>query len=173
MIFYIVALASLLLDALFGISEKYLVTRNDEDAPLKIFIWFHIWTCLLLIIIYATGLSESGLPPWVILHKMPAIIFAAGCTISYMLCYAFSLRFIKLTIVETILAVTPACIIVGMILIFLVTGKLSDATNLLTFRNGIPLIILVISIWALRCASSDNTKLAYKNDKTKIKVSLR
>ena len=85
MVFYIVALASLLLDAMFGISEKYLVTRNDEDAPLKIFIWFNIWASLWLILMYATESSESGMLPWAILQQMPAICLAAGCTILYML----------------------------------------------------------------------------------------
>lgn len=157
MIFYIVAMTSLLMDALYGIGNKYIVTQNDEDSPVKIFIWMNIWSILLVLVLYATGSSESGLPPWTILQQMPVIILADSSTVIYMLCYAFSLRFIKLTIVETILAITPACIISGMILIYLVSGKLSGATKLLTFQNGVPLIILFIAIWALRRVSNEKT----------------
>lgn len=156
--FFAIAIVSLLVDGTFGICEKHLLSGKDEDAPLKIVVWFGIWNATIMIAFYAVGLSESGQPPWLILYHTPAILFSALCTVLYVLFYCLSIRRVKLTISETILSMGPACTIIGMILIFLLSGKMAAAKSLLTPQKGIPLIIIFIAIGALAVVSKDTKK---------------
>lgn len=162
MIFYVVAIASLLIDAIVGVYNKHLVLKHDGDAPLKMFVWFSIWCCVINIVLYAAGLSETGLPPWMILAGTPAILYSSLCTVLYLVCYCFCLRFIKLTIAETIIAIEPACIMIGLIWIYLHMGKMTGVKELLNIRNGIPLIIMLISAFILTLVSKNKSNAETK-----------
>ena len=163
MIFFIIAIASLLIDAIVGVYNKHLVLKQDGDAPLHMYIWFSIWCCVCIVILYAFGLSETGLPPWMILAETPAILYSSLCTVLYLISYCFCLRYITLTMAETIIAIEPACIMIGMIWIYLNMGKMAGVKELLNIRNGIPLIIMLISAFILTLISKDKSNAETKN----------
>lgn len=161
----ILCLSSIIMCASSEIIDKTIVKKKNEDSTYKLLVWYAIFGLLITIIIYGLELSESKLMPWEILIKTPAIIYGAICSFLYYIFYLLALKFIGVTIFESVDSSNSILIFIGMSLINTFLGYFNEIKVIFELKYLIPILMILIGNIILTISTKKNSSIKEKNNK--------
>jgi len=129
---------------------------EDESAPLKLQISVLATLFTVGLLMYAFGLGESGMAPWVIACQHPIILVAICCLAFSDYLYLFCMRFVGMSVMEAIGGLSGIFIFSALFVYNAVTGKL-DTVKEMYFPARL-ILICIIMVFAFLLPNIDNLK---------------
>ncbi len=139
---------SMLTDGIGTVYDKKHMEQYKKPSLGKVAVVEGVLYTLVMCLLYAFDLSETGTAPWTILFNHPVYALCAVFNILYILTFFASLYFIASPLATSIDTINTAFVLVGMSVIYVSRGLFTEITDLLN-PIKIVLIILILGIAAV------------------------
>jgi len=153
----ILAVLSLLTFASTDILGKKNVDSGGVSTPMEMIVSIGILYVIVGGIMYGLG-AGSGISPWEVLLKHPLIPLSLIFYIMYLLLCLYSLRYVGLTTQEAFNNTISIFYFAGLIIVNLLTGKLSSALDMLHPLRLLPIILILVFTALLTNTKASDTR---------------
>ncbi len=143
------AVFSLLAFAAGDLLGKKKVDAGSAAAPLEMLLSVLVLAFGISLVLFASGLGESGEPPWRILREHPPILGNQFCFLLYWVLYLISLRYIGLAVESAVSGTTGILYFSGLLVIHTVSGRLASVHEILHPARLIPIMLVLTFIFLL------------------------
>lgn len=140
---FVFAVAALLAYAAADLCGKKCIDLGNAATPMELLITSEALLVIVSFALYASGLGESGLPPWKLLWNNPLIFLNLVSYIGYWLLFLLSMRYVGLTVDEAVSGSFGVFYFVGLLFLNLVCGKLDAVRDVLHPLRLIPVLIVL------------------------------
>jgi len=140
----ILSLLSLLAFAAADMLGKKNMDSGSETAQLEMLVSYEAMAIVTGAVLWALGLGESGHSPWQLIAEHPLLWATQLTSLLYWLLFLFSMRYVGLSMEEAVSGAFGVFYFVGLLVVSLLTGRLSAVSDMLHPLRLVPIILVLL-----------------------------